>query len=310
MTAGGDDRGFPRLLRRCERRATSTQFALWYAQAGTPEVDGAGRLRRRSRAPIALDLAQTTPPTPGQPASSRWSSRSRSACVGPDGRRCALTLPDGRSVDRTASSCSTGRRDSIIFTRRRRSGRCRRCCAASRRRSGCQIDLDRGRPALPVPARHRSVQPLAGGADACHCACSCGDVEAIRAGKRAAPTSDGLVDALGARSIDARPGPRLRRPGAGAAQRGRHRPRNRPRRRSRRDPRGAHGRCAAAIGPAARGRAAGASTAASHARRATARTPRAPAAAPCATPRSTSPLRPMRPTAMRSRRAQFEAPTT
>ena len=35
---GRDDRGFPRLLRRREQASTSTQFALWYHQAGTPTI--------------------------------------------------------------------------------------------------------------------------------------------------------------------------------------------------------------------------------------------------------------------------------
>ena len=97
----------------------------------------------------------------------------------------------------------------------------------------------RRRPALPRGARHRSVQSLAGGADA-------GDAAAGRQRRgdprrrRRRAGDDGLLDALAAVLADARARARLRRAGADAAERGRHRARDRARRRSRRDLRGAH----------------------------------------------------------------------
>lgn len=44
-----------------------THFARWYEQAGTPTIVAAGRYDEKAGT-YTLDLAQTTPPTPGQPA--------------------------------------------------------------------------------------------------------------------------------------------------------------------------------------------------------------------------------------------------
>ncbi len=44
-----------------------TQFRRWYSQAGTPVVDVKGRYDAAARS-YTLDIAQHTPPTPGQPA--------------------------------------------------------------------------------------------------------------------------------------------------------------------------------------------------------------------------------------------------
>src|SRR4029450_6912880 len=46
--------------------ADLTQFMLWYAQAGTPEVVAAGSYDADAKT-YRLDLTQTVPPTPGQP---------------------------------------------------------------------------------------------------------------------------------------------------------------------------------------------------------------------------------------------------
>jgi aminopeptidase N len=43
------------------------QFRRWYEQAGTPRVTLTTRYDEAARA-VTLDLAQETPPTPGQPA--------------------------------------------------------------------------------------------------------------------------------------------------------------------------------------------------------------------------------------------------
>ena len=43
-----------------------SQFMFWYAQAGTPEVVATGSYHAPTRT-YRLELAQTVPPTPGQP---------------------------------------------------------------------------------------------------------------------------------------------------------------------------------------------------------------------------------------------------
>ena len=48
-----------------------TQFMRWYRQAGTPEVTVRPHYDARART-FTLDIAQTVPPTPGQPTRSRW----------------------------------------------------------------------------------------------------------------------------------------------------------------------------------------------------------------------------------------------
>ena len=67
------------------------QFRRWYAQAGTPVVRVARRLRRRGAHATRSTLAQRTPADARAAATRRRStSRSRSACVGPDGRDLPL----------------------------------------------------------------------------------------------------------------------------------------------------------------------------------------------------------------------------
>ena len=95
--------------------ATSTQFMLWYSQAGTPEVVVDGRYDARAKT-YRLDLAQTVPPTPGQPTRSRWSSRSRSAWSARDGRDLPLTLDGGRPVERGVLDADASRRRRFVFT--------------------------------------------------------------------------------------------------------------------------------------------------------------------------------------------------
>ena len=50
-----------------QRRRTSAQFRRWYSQAGTPVVDRDRVVTMRRRRTYTLDVAQRTPPTPGQP---------------------------------------------------------------------------------------------------------------------------------------------------------------------------------------------------------------------------------------------------
>ena len=67
-----------------------TQFMRWYEQAGTPQVAASGHWDAASRS-YRLDLAQTTPPTPGQPHKEPLVIPLVVGLLGPDGRDCPLT---------------------------------------------------------------------------------------------------------------------------------------------------------------------------------------------------------------------------
>jgi aminopeptidase N len=72
---------------------------LWYAQAGTPEVVATGGYDARART-YRLDLAQTVPPTPGQPVKEPMVIPLALGLVGRDGRDLPLKPSDGRVVER------------------------------------------------------------------------------------------------------------------------------------------------------------------------------------------------------------------
>jgi aminopeptidase N len=75
------------------------QFMRWYAQAGTPEVVATGSHDARART-YRLDLAQTVPPTPGQPHKEPMAIPLALGLVGRDGRDLALKLADGGALAR------------------------------------------------------------------------------------------------------------------------------------------------------------------------------------------------------------------
>jgi aminopeptidase N len=75
------------------------QFMLWYAQAGTPEVVVTGTHDARNKT-YRLDLAQTVPPTPGQPTKEPMVIPLMIGLVGPAGRDLPLQLIDGTVVER------------------------------------------------------------------------------------------------------------------------------------------------------------------------------------------------------------------
>ncbi len=68
-----------------------TQFRRWYAQSGTPVVSVAGSFDAAARA-FTLDIAQRTPPTPGQPDKLPFHIPLAVGLVGRDGRDLPLTL--------------------------------------------------------------------------------------------------------------------------------------------------------------------------------------------------------------------------
>src|SRR5262249_2847655 len=80
-------------------RVNLAQFMLWYAQAGTPEIVVTGTHDARAKT-YKLDVAQTLPPTPGQPTKEPMLVPLLIGLVGPDGRDLPLQLADGTSVER------------------------------------------------------------------------------------------------------------------------------------------------------------------------------------------------------------------
>jgi aminopeptidase N len=75
------------------------QFMLWYSQAGTPEVVVNGTYRAATRS-YRLEVAQTVPPTPGQPDKEPMVIPLALALVGRDGSDLPLKLADGRRIER------------------------------------------------------------------------------------------------------------------------------------------------------------------------------------------------------------------
>jgi aminopeptidase N len=75
------------------------QFMLWYSQAGTPEVTATGRYDATTKT-YRLDLAQTVPPTPGQPSKEPMVIPLALGLIGRDGRDLSLALADGRALER------------------------------------------------------------------------------------------------------------------------------------------------------------------------------------------------------------------
>ena len=79
--------------------ADFTQFMLWYSQAGTPEVVATGGYDARART-YRLEVAQTVPPTPGQPSKEPMVIPLAIGLVGRDGRDLPLNLSNGRTIER------------------------------------------------------------------------------------------------------------------------------------------------------------------------------------------------------------------
>ena len=76
-----------------------SQFMLWYAQSGTPEIVASGSYDARAKT-YRLDLAQTLPPTPGQPSKEPMVIPLVAGLVGPDGRDLPLQRADGAPLER------------------------------------------------------------------------------------------------------------------------------------------------------------------------------------------------------------------
>jgi aminopeptidase N len=86
--------------------ADFTQFMLWYSQAGTPEVVATAGYDARART-YRLEVAQTVPPTPGQPSKEPMVIPLAIGLVGRDGRDLPLKLSDGRTIERGVLTMTT-----------------------------------------------------------------------------------------------------------------------------------------------------------------------------------------------------------
>ena len=102
------------MLCRCLAARTSTQFMLWYSQAGTPEVIATGSYDPAQKS-YRLELTQSVPPTPGQPVKQPMQIPLALGLVGPDGKDLPLTLGGRPRASSAASSTDRGR-ETIVFT--------------------------------------------------------------------------------------------------------------------------------------------------------------------------------------------------
>ena len=212
-----------------------TQFMRWYSQAGTPAVTVSGSYDAQAQT-YRLEVAQTVPPTPGQPVKEPMVIPLAIGLVGADGRDMSLSLEDGRAVVRGVLTL-TKAAQTFTF-----GGVAQRPVLSLNRGFAAPVNVasDVTADDLAFLAAHDSdpfnrwqaVQSLAN-------ALLIENVAAIRAG-RAPREDDGLIAALAAALADSVARARFRRAGADAAGRGRHRARHRPRCRSRRDLCGAH----------------------------------------------------------------------
>ncbi|HZP79683.1 MAG TPA: aminopeptidase N [Pseudolabrys sp.] len=76
-----------------------TQFRRWYSQAGTPELVVTGSFDAGAKT-YHLEVAQTVPPTPGQPVKEPMVIPLAIGLVGADGRDRKLIREDGTEVER------------------------------------------------------------------------------------------------------------------------------------------------------------------------------------------------------------------
>ncbi|GAB1424621.1 aminopeptidase N [Thauera terpenica] len=81
------------------------QFMRWYSQAGTPRVRASGVWDAAS-ASYTLTLAQSTPPTPGQPDKQALVIPVALGLIGPDGRDCVLRL-EGEATGKASTRVLT-----------------------------------------------------------------------------------------------------------------------------------------------------------------------------------------------------------
>ncbi|QFR31750.1 aminopeptidase N [Ancylobacter sp. TS-1] len=90
-----------------------TQFALWYAQSGTPRLAVSGHWDEAARS-FRLDVQQTLAPTPGQDVKQPMVIPLALGLVGPDGRDLPMRLDDGTNAERGVLMV-TQARQSFVF---------------------------------------------------------------------------------------------------------------------------------------------------------------------------------------------------
>ncbi len=112
----------------------SSQFKLWYEQAGTPELTFEDLWDPAANA-YELTVAQQVPPTPGQPHKAPMLMPLAMGLLGADGGELPTRLA-GESEALTGTRVLSGGRGAAQLSLCRSAGasRCRRCCAAFRRR--------------------------------------------------------------------------------------------------------------------------------------------------------------------------------
>jgi aminopeptidase N len=91
-----------------------TQFMRWYAQAGTPDVVVTASHDVKTGT-FRLDVAQTLPPTPGQPTKEPMAIPLAMGLVGRDGRDLPLIGADGRTHDQPGIITLTKGQESFVF---------------------------------------------------------------------------------------------------------------------------------------------------------------------------------------------------
>jgi aminopeptidase N len=91
-----------------------SQFIRWYRQAGTPEVNVAIHFDAAQRT-LALDIKQSTPPTPGQPVKEPVTIPLAVALIDSQGRELPLVLADGSSPQRGVLTL-TKPAETFVFT--------------------------------------------------------------------------------------------------------------------------------------------------------------------------------------------------
>ena len=93
-----------------------SQFMLWYRQAGTPEVTVTTSHDAAAKT-FTIDLAQTCPPTPGQPDKEAMTIPVRFALLGPDGEEITAQRADaGANFARDGLIELTEQRQKITFS--------------------------------------------------------------------------------------------------------------------------------------------------------------------------------------------------
>ncbi|WP_310620711.1 aminopeptidase N [Flexibacterium corallicola] len=74
-----------------------SQFALWYSQSGTPQLNVAGEYNEQAKT-FTLKLEQSTPPTPGQDIKRPFTIPVRFGLVSPNGEDMAYSSSEGAEV--------------------------------------------------------------------------------------------------------------------------------------------------------------------------------------------------------------------